>query len=318
MSATPPAARRSDRTAVVVLTWNAADTIADCLRSLQSEVRAGDVVVVADNGSGDGTVAAVRALALPCVELVEHGENLGFAAGNNRAIEPLLARGFEFVFVLNPDTVVERGALAALRAAAADAPSAGVLQPLLLDAADPARADSLGLVPRWTFGGQDRGRGKRVSDRQQPQPIFGACGAAAFCRADTLAAVGLFDEELFVLAEDLDLAFRVRLSGREVLLVPAARVRHRRGISGHRLDGAAALRRKFWLQRNTVALALRYWPGIWLWAFWPSLLWRAAQALLLAAADPERRCVPLWRRSWAARAALRRAMRARGLDRWFR
>ncbi len=107
------------------------------------------------------------------------------------------------------------------------------------------------------------------------------------------------------------------MAGFESLLVPAARVLHRRGISGAPPEAAAARRRKHWLQRNTVALALRYWPAGPLLLGSPLLAFRALQALLLSSANPGHPCFPLWRRFRGERGASRRAMKERGLDRWF-
>src|SRR5690606_5819509 len=67
--------------------------------------------------------------------------------------------------------------------------------------------------------------------REDPLPIFGCCAAAALLRREALLEVGLFDESLFVLLEDTDLAFRLRAAGYEAALLPAIRVRHRRGVS---------------------------------------------------------------------------------------
>ncbi len=315
----------TDRVGVVILTYNAAATIGACLGSLRAELRPGDFALVADNGSTDGTIARVRA-EQPWVECQEHGANLGFAAGNNRAIARALARGCEFVLVLNPDTVVEPGALAALRAAAAAAPAAAALQPLLVDA-EGARIDSAGLSPRRGFGGSDDGHGEAAATvGAAPRPIFGCCGAAAFLRAAAVqdAAVrqqlgdgGPFDAELFLLAEDLELAFRLQLAGYQALLVPAARVRHRRGISGRQPDRAAARRRKHWLQRNTVAVALRHWPWSALLLRSPLLVWRIAQALWCGRGAATR-CLPLWRRYLRGRAAARRGAHRPGVDGWLR
>jgi hypothetical protein len=301
----------------VVLTWNSREDVAECLESLRLQVRPGDAVLVVDNGSGDGTVDAVRRTH-PWTEIAENGANLGYAAGNNAGIRRALDRGFDAVLVLNPDTILLPGAVDALLGALAASPGAGSFQPLLLLRSDPGRADSLGLRPRRTFGAGDAGRGGPApGPAAAPAPVFGPCGAAALYRAEALRAAGLFDEELHLLEEDLDLAFRLRMAGFDALLVPGARVLHRRGISGAPADPAAARRRKHWLQRNTVALALRYWPPGLLALGSPLLAWRALQALLLSSANPGHPCLPLWRRFLSLRGAARRAMAERGLDRWF-
>ena len=96
------------RVGVVVLNYRgAADTIA-CIESLQKLDEPARLVVV-DNGSGDGSVEQLGAVA--GIELIANVSNVGFAAGNNVAIDRLLDDGIEFVWVLNNDTVVEPSAL---------------------------------------------------------------------------------------------------------------------------------------------------------------------------------------------------------------
>jgi GT2 family glycosyltransferase len=307
---------RDPRLAVVVLTWESRNDVGACLEALREQSRPGDLVLVVDNGSTDGTVDAVRR-AHPWAELHENGANLGYAAGNNAGIRIALERGFEAILVLNPDAVAAPGALAALLEAFVASPRAGGFQPVLVARGDAGRADSLGLRPRRTFGGEDAGRGGPVPpETALPAPIFGPCGAAALYRSDALRAVGLLDDGLYLLAEDLDLAFRLQAAGWDALLVPAARVIHRRGVSGTLPDRAAARRRKHWLQRNSVALALRWWPAGRLFLYFPLLAWRAMQALALTHANPGHPCLPLWKRFLAARGASRRAAAIRGLDRW--
>ncbi len=305
------------RLAVVVLNWNGREDTLRCLDSLRGEIGPGDAVIVVDNGSTDGSPAAVKA-AHPWAEVIETGANLGYAGGNNAGMRAALDRGFVWVLLLNNDTTVEPGALGTLHAHGEAHPETGALQPLLVTAEDPPRVDSMGLRPLRCFGVQDAGQGAPASSApRDPVPILGPCGAAALYRVATLRETGLLDEDLFLLCEDLDLAFRVRMAGKEAHVVPEALVRHRRGISGRQGDAAAARRRKFWLQRNTVAMALRYWPPRWMLLGAPLLLWRMFTALRLSESDLAHPCLPLWGRCLAERGASRRALVRAGADRWF-
>ena len=116
-------------------------------------------VIVADNGSTDGSVEAIRA-AFPDVELVENGANLGFCGGNNAAIRRALERGAEWVVLLNNDAEAEPGMLAALQAAAARHPRAGVLAGKLLypDGRVQWAGQRVGL--RTGYSGRPRGHGQ--------------------------------------------------------------------------------------------------------------------------------------------------------------
>ncbi|HVY61570.1 MAG TPA: glycosyltransferase family 2 protein, partial [Planctomycetota bacterium] len=184
--------------ATVVLTWNGREDTLRCLETLRGELAPGDAVVVVDNASSDGTAAAVRA-AHPWATLLETGANLGFAGGNNVGLRWALERPFDWIFILNNDTLVPAGTLGALAAFAAAAPAAlGAVQPLLVRADRPHVVDSAGQrVCRYPEA-EDALMGEPVERApREAGPIFGACAAAALVRAAALREVGLFDEALF-------------------------------------------------------------------------------------------------------------------------
>lgn len=267
--------------AVVVLTWNGREDTLACLAGLEAAgfPRAGDAVVVVDNGSGDGTLEAV-AERFPWAERIQNGANLGFAGGNDVGLKWALERDYPFVLLLNNDTEVEGGGLERLLEALED-PSVGVVQPLLTSFSDPSRIDSAGIELFSLPGARDMHIGQPVGKiSKEPREVFGCCAAAALYRAEALKRSGLLDEDFFVLLEDVDLAFRIRLAGYRALLVPMARVRHKRGISAQgRLSGE----KKYLLHRNILALALRYWPARYLLQYAPFLLkgflWGLSKAL---------------------------------------
>ncbi len=310
----PEVAVATARLGIVILTWNGrSDTLA-CLGSLVPQLGAGDRIHLVDNASEDETEAAVRAQ-FPAVDVTQNGANRGFAGGNNPGLRRALDGGADWVLLLNNDTVVPDGALAALRARAMHAdPAVGVLQPLLVRADEPTRIDSAGHELGWLPSVRDRlVGGSTAAVSNDAVEVFGACGAAALIRRTALQRAGLLDDGLFVLFEDVDLMFRIRTAGFTVELVPSIRIRHRRGVS----TGPRSPRRRFWAQRNIVALALRWWPSSALCIAAPLLLLRAARALQLGALHGAGRCLPLWWTSLRVRSANRSAMRRYGVDAWF-
>lgn len=312
-----PATAGPRRVALVVVAWNGREDVLRCLDSLRRETAAGDEVVVVDNGSSDGTADAVRR-SHPDADILATGSNLGYAGGANAGLRRALERGFRWALLLNQDVTLEPGALGSLLSEGEARPGAAALQPLLLSAADPGRIDSLGIRVLRAVGARDDAAGEPASAAPgDVRPIFGACGAAVLLRCDALREAGLLDEGYFLLLEDVDLAFRLRAAGHEALLVPAARARHRRGISGGAADAAGARRRRFLLHRNLAALALRWWPAGALALRSPVVAAQMAQALALRGAAPGLPCVPLWRRSLAARGESRRRMREQDADVWF-
>lgn len=304
-------------TTIVVLTWNGtADTVA-CLRSLCPQLGGEDRILVVDNGSTDDVEAAVRTID-PRIEFLANGRNLGFAGGNNVGLRAALAGNAEWVFVLNNDTVLDPGTLDALvRGAEAlrrSCPAIAVVQPVLVRATAPEVIDSCGQQLGRLPAARDLATGRPVATLPgEPIEIFGSCGAATLVHHDALRAAGLFDEALFVLFEDTDLAFRLRASGHRAVLLPAVRVHHQRGVSAGARRGSAARLRKFWVQRNLVTLALRWWPVGALLCAAPVLACRALQALLLRRGP----CLALWSQSLRERRESRRRLRAAGGDAWF-
>ena len=113
--------------AVVVVTFNNAGQIGATLRALEEQLEEDDELVVVDNASHDGTVAAVRA-ATRRARVVEQGANRGFAAGCHTGAA---ASSAPLLLFLNPDAEPAPGCLAALRSAAAQRPGWGAWQALV-------------------------------------------------------------------------------------------------------------------------------------------------------------------------------------------
>jgi hypothetical protein len=305
--------------AAVVLSWNARADVLACLATLKRCRRAGFAVVLVDNASGDGTREAV-ARCHPWVEVIDAGSNLGFAAGNNLGMQRALELGARSILLLNSDARIDRATVDALREHLERNPAVGAVQPLLVRMDDPATIDSAGQRLARGGGPREVGFGEPAAALgSEPRPIFGACAAAVLLRGEALREVGLFDADLFILFEDVDLMFRLRAAGWDVHLLPRARVPHRRGISSAAAPrtGAARRKRKFWLLRNRIALALRYAPERRLLGSAPRLLLYAAIVLVLRATLRGERVLALWWRFWRLRRASRSALRAHGVDRFF-
>lgn len=325
MIAVPPTARAAcapPRAAVtvVVLTWNGTEDTRACLETLCPQLGDQDRLVVVDNGS-DGDVERQLRTVDTRFHFVQNGRNLGFAGGNNAGLTHALAAGTPWILVLNNDTLLDADTLERL-VAEADAlhrarPEVAVVQPLLVRADAPSTIDTCGQQLARCPGARDLGAGEPVAALPLgPSPIFGACGAATLVRREALLAVGLYDADLFVLFEDTDLALRLRAGGYAAVLLPHVRVRHKRGVSRGR-GRASARRRAFWVQRNTIALGLRWWPAPALVLGAPVLAWRAAQALWLQVCHGFGPCASLWWRSLRMRGTCRRQLAAAGGDAWF-
>jgi GT2 family glycosyltransferase len=237
---------------VVVLTFDAERHVDACLGSLaRLEAPGLDAsVLVVDNGSGDGTVAAIRGR-FPDVELLETGGNLGFAGGNNVGIEAALARGADWVYLLNPDTDVDPAFLAEAVAVGQADPGAAAVQSLLLLHPERDLVNTAGNQIHFLGFGHCGGyRAPRAAVGDEAREIPFASGAAVLLRAAALRQVGLLDPVLFLYQEDQDLGLRLRLAGWRARLAPRSLVWHHYAFS--RNAG-----KYFWLERNRYLVLLK-------------------------------------------------------------
>lgn len=228
--------------AVVIVSYNVRAELDVCLQSLVAQTDPSDTeIVVVDNASSDATPEMVRER-WPGVRLLDAGGNLGFARASNLGVR---ATTSEFVLLLNPDTIVPPGALAALVRALAMHPEAAAVGPRLIDGDGFPELSfgwpisPLGELRQKVIGGlYERRVGPvvRMIDRwtREAGPRNWVSGACLLVRRADLDAVGLLDERFFMYTEDVDLCVSLRRRGRQVLFLPHAEILHLRGRSrGH-------------------------------------------------------------------------------------
>jgi GT2 family glycosyltransferase len=200
--------------------------------------------ILVDNGSSDGTVAAVRA-EFPEVSVVELPENAGFAVGCNRGLA--VARG-RHVLLLNSDARVNRPLLDGCVAHLDAHPAVAVVGPQLLHP-DGRTQNSIHnfptlvteLIPKAALQACFR---KRYPSKRhlgtQPVEVEAVNGAALFVRASAVRDVGPLPEEYFFYLEETAWCFEMRRAGWRVVHLPARFAVHEAGASSKRRDPSAA------------------------------------------------------------------------------
>jgi GT2 family glycosyltransferase len=249
-------------------------------------------LIVIDNGSTDDSLESLPRD--PRLAVRRMDSNLGFAAGNNRAAADA---GGEFLATLNPDAFPEPGWLGALIDAAERHPDAAMFGSTQLQDRDPSTLDGAG-DSYLAFGLPWRGgHGRPRRELPEEGEAFSPCAAAALYRLKDFRAAGGFDERFFCYCEDVDLAFRLRLTGRRCIQVKGAIVRHvGQGTSG----GGAFV--QFHSARNRVWLFAKDMPAPLFWPLLPSFV--ALNLTLLLWAVARGHGAPVWRGLRAALAGL--------------
>jgi N-acetylglucosaminyl-diphospho-decaprenol L-rhamnosyltransferase len=222
----------------VVVNYNAAGVLGDCIRSLHSE--GVDDVVVADNASVDDS----RAIVGDAAEWLPTGGNLGFGAGANRGASAVSG---QYLLICNPDLTLQPGAVKAMAEVLDGDPGVGIVGPRIenLDGSTypsprvfPRLVDAVGHAVIGLFK-PDNPSTRRYKllgmDRTQAMAdVEWVSGSCFMIRRTTWDGLGGFDESYFMFAEDMDLCWRARRQGWRVAFEPAAGVIHVEGVSRRR------------------------------------------------------------------------------------
>lgn len=252
---------RHPKVVSIVLNWNGWRDTAECLRSLARLEGVDHEPLVVDNGSTDGSVERLRG-EFPGLLVVETGANLGFGGGVNRGIAAAMARGAEFLWLLNNDATVAPDSLAALVATLRERPDAGFACSKILLADRPdvlwyagGTCDTpTGFVRHVGQGETDRGQHDHVADLEF------ACGCSLLARRRTVEAIGPMPEDYFLYWEDVAWSAMAAAAGWKIAFAPASRVWHAVGASLAPHATSGELLRARYLMRNRILFHRRYRP----------------------------------------------------------
>lgn len=251
---------------VIIPNYNGAHLLPLCLDALRAQTRCDFAVTVVDDGSSDGSLDLLAA-AYPEVNVVSMSHNRGLAAAVNAGIAATAA---PYVALLNNDTEADREWLARLVGALERYPgyAFAASKLLLFDRRDHIHSAGDFYRP----DGEPGSRGVWERDRGQYDAlgeVFGPCAGAAAYRREALAALAddgrVFDEDLVMYCEDVDLNLRARQRGLRTLFVPSAVVYHQLSATGGGALASYYCGRNFllvWVKNMPGPLARRHWPRL--------------------------------------------------------
>jgi GT2 family glycosyltransferase len=201
----------------VVVAYDSAGVLPACLAALAGE---GVAAIVVDNASTDASREIARGHG---ATVIANPHNEGYGRANNQGIA---ACDTPFALIVNPDLVVEPGAVAALLEAAGRYPDAGLLAPRIVEP-----SGRLFLQPRSLLSPAHLNQAASMAVPEGDACLPFLSGACLLARAETFRAVGGFDPEIFLFYEDDDLCRRMRDAGHALVHVHGAQARHARGKS---------------------------------------------------------------------------------------
>lgn len=219
-------------------------------------------VILVDNSPGDGTTDMVRDK-YEWVTLIEPGENLGYAAGNNLGMRKALAEGADWILLLNTDTEPAPEFLEKFWGSVATNLGYGAYMPLILYGdgrtiwAAVGCLDPIDMRPRHDLQGFQASYAPDTV-----RPVGFVVGCAFMMPAEVAAATGGFSEEFFMYYEDADLSLRIKALGYETVYVPGAPlVHHAPRTLGEKFRSSKVL---YYLKRNRLEMVFKYSKKRWL------------------------------------------------------
>jgi GT2 family glycosyltransferase len=260
----------SPQVRAVVVTWDGAHLLPECLDSLLAQdVPPGTLeVLVVDNASTDNTVPLL-AERYPTVRCLTLPRNLGFAGGVAAGTADLLGPPGPaqpaYVALLNNDAWFEPDAVRRMVATAEAAASAGrrvgaVTATVLLaerDDADRVLVNSTGNVLTAAGAAADRDYRVPLDEVRPARDVFGFNGGASLLRTEALREAGGFDPSLFLYYEDTDLSWKLRERGWTVVHEHTARAHHRHMAS---TGGGTSPTFRYYNTRNSLIVLARHAP----------------------------------------------------------
>lgn len=209
---------------IIIVTYNSADTINTALEAIQLQTLSPDLytVVIVDNNSSDNTISIIQSNNIP-VQLIELSNNIGFGSANNMVLDKTKT---PFVALINPDCVIAPDWLQQMLDFMQQNNNIAIAGTKLYYRHSQVIQHAGGEIMQngltYHVGENELDTGQYDS----PVDHFYVTGAAIFCYYSDLFSVKFFDEIFFLYYEEVDLCWRLRISGKRIMLCPDARAIH--------------------------------------------------------------------------------------------
>jgi len=187
----------------------------------------------------------------PEVDLIKLHENKGFVGGNNVAIKEVLRHKYEYMLLLNPDTIVAPDLLSNI-VKVGDRSQVGIVQGMLVLGNERSLTNNMGNAMHYLGFGFVKHYREQVSDwdNREPFEIGYSSGACMLIKREVIEQIGLLDEKFFMYHEDLDICWRARLAGYKIMIAPKA-------VCYHYYEFNRNKEMFYWTERNRWAVLLQ-------------------------------------------------------------
>lgn len=224
-----PKITESGKVAIVILNYNTTDDAAKLINSLKKSTYKNFYIIIVDNESSTINLSELIDK-FHCATIIRTSKNLGYAGGNNVGIQYIKDKGFDFVWILNPDTIVNADSLEKLVIAAQQYRDISIYGSVIFWGEKPDIVWYGGAVVEFSdsnFQTYHMYSGKHKS--LIPNTIYEVdyvAGTSLFCRTQVFNEVGLIPEHYFLYFEETDWCLRARKAGHRVAVIPSSQIYH--------------------------------------------------------------------------------------------
>jgi hypothetical protein len=250
------------RVSIIIVNWNGLEDTIECLESFKKISYPNYEVIVVDNGSEGDDARILREKFGDYIRLIQNDKNYGFAKGCNVGVEDALARGAEYILLVNNDTVIAPDSIDELIKVAQSDKNIGIVGGKIYFYEDPQVIwFAGGSINFWAGRTPLRGQGQiDCQDFDKVVAVDWIVGCFMLISRDVLLNVGLLDERFFFGWEDVDICIRAARNGFRILFAPEAKLWHKALASGkgERLVGIPL----YYAARNHFILMEKHWPKL--------------------------------------------------------
>ena len=218
--------------AVILLNWNTPAYTTACIQSLKKYCNEALFdVIVADNGSTDDSLDQLRAVFTDVI-FIDNKENLGFAEGNNMALQYSIKSGYAYSLLINTDTLVDEDIITSLSRHLNQHAQAAAVQPAIYWMHNKTTiwngAGEFNKVLGLIRSNTDLPTANDLSSFKKVKWVTGCC---VLLRNSALQKSGLFNKKFFLYYEDVELSYRLRDDGYDLHYLPSTKIYHEAGVS---------------------------------------------------------------------------------------
>lgn len=250
----------NNKIATILINYNGIKDTKECIRSLKKSTVSTKIIVV-DNASFNDEGSKLKE-EFPEIEVLILKDNIGFSGGNNAGIKWALEHDYQYICMLNNDTLVDDAMIEKLKEAN---DNNSITTPLMYYYSHP---DIIwyggGYINYWTGNTKHRYLNKSFKKIRVEDCTF-ATGCCLFFNVEIIKKIGLLDESYFMYCEDSEFSLRCKKNNIKITFVPNAKLWHKVGMS---TGGGASYLSTYYITRNKLYYIKKYSNYFFKTAYW--------------------------------------------------